>query len=310
MKVLFVCSGNSLNGIGIVVKNQAESLSKIGVQIEFFPIKGKGFFGYIRNIPLLRDYLQNSSFDIIHAHYSLSAFVASIASGKPLVVSLMGSDAYMSVLWSIAIRLFKGLRWDATIVKSSGMKNQLKMKKAIVIPNGVDLNKFKPISQTIARKHIGYSGTKKLLIFVSDPARDEKNYELALSAVAHLGRNDVELKPVYNVPSDEIPFYMNAADALLLTSKWEGSVNVIKEAMACNLPIVSTDVGDVKENTQDVNCCYICDGNPVSLAEGLQKILQMGTRTDGREKIISLKLDSESVAKRIIAVYEDIIGSE
>jgi teichuronic acid biosynthesis glycosyltransferase TuaC len=309
MRVLFVCSGNSTHGIGNVVFNQAESLRNQGVQIDFFPVKGKGLIGYTKNIPLLWKYLHNNKFDIIHAHYSASAFVASFAVRESLVVSLMGSDAFMSGLWSIAARFFYKFRWDVTIVKSKGMKEQLRMKKALVMPNGVDLNKFKTVPKTEARAHIGYSKTKKLIIFVSDPAREEKNFDLAKSAVKYLDRNNVELMPVFNVPSGEIPFYMNAADVLLLTSKWEGSVNVVKEAMACNLPIVSTDVGDVKENTSDVKGCYVCESNANSLSEGLKKALLLENRTNGREKILELKLDTESVAQKIIAVYEEISRS-
>lgn len=309
MRVLFVCSGNSPHGIGNVVFNQAESLRNQGIQIDFFPVKGKGLIGYTKNIFLLWKHLQNNKFDIIHAHYSASAFVATIAVRRSLVVSLMGSDAFMSVLWSITARFFYKLSWDVTIVKTKGMKEQLRMKKSLVIPNGVDLNKFKPVPKKEARAHIGYSETKKLIIFVSDPAREEKNFDLAKAAVKYLGRNNVELMPVFNVPSSEIPFYMNAADVLLLTSKWEGSVNVVKEAMACNLPIVSTDVGDVRENTADVIGCYVYENNPASLMEGLEKALQLETRSNGRAKIIELNLDSESVAKKLIAVYEGITGT-
>jgi teichuronic acid biosynthesis glycosyltransferase TuaC len=307
MKVLFVCSGNSSNGIGTVVINQAESIRKLGVQIEFFPLIGKGFTGYVKNIPRLRKYARSNNFDVIHAHYSASAFVASLAVSRPLAVSLMGSDAYMSRLWSLMAKFFYYLRWDATIVKTIGMKNKLRLKNVYIIPNGVDLEKYILMAKNLARDYIRYPRDKKLVIFLADPSRDEKDFKLANLSIKQLDRKDVDLVPVFNVPNSEIPYYLNAADVLLLTSKWEGSVNVVKEAMASNLPIVSTNVGDVEENAKDVTGCYICESNPLSLAEGLKKSLKLEFRTNGREKILKLKLDSESVAKKILAIYEDIV---
>jgi glycosyltransferase involved in cell wall biosynthesis len=100
--------------------------------------------------------------------------------------------------------------------------------------------------------------------------------------------------------------YMNACDVLVLVSKAEGSPNVIKEAMACNLPIVSTDVGDVTEIIDSTEGCYICDGNPEAVAAQLMNALRLNQRTNGRKRILSLSLDSREIAKRIIGIYEDI----
>lgn len=97
MKVLFVSSGNSEFGISPIIKNQGESLKQNGIDLYYFTIKGKGIKGYLKNIPILKKYLKNHNYDIIHAHYSLSAIVATLSGAKPLVVSLMGSDIYGNV---------------------------------------------------------------------------------------------------------------------------------------------------------------------------------------------------------------------
>jgi teichuronic acid biosynthesis glycosyltransferase TuaC len=305
MKVLFVSSGNS-GGSVFLIKNQALSLIEQGIDVIHFHIKGKGAIGYLKNIPKLRAELKSGNYDIVHAHYAFSGFMSTLGGCKNLIVSLMGSDVYTSIIIRLFSRVFYTFFWGATIVKTKKMSLLLKMPDAFIIPNGVDLNRYKIISKISARAHIGYSGNKKLVIFVSDPKRKEKNFGLAKLSVEHLGRTDIELLQVFNVPNKEIPFYMNSADVLLLTSKYEGSVNVVKEAMACNLPIVSTDVGDIKENLLSVRGCYVCKSEPNSLAEGLKKALLMEDRTNGRERIISLKLDSGSIAKKIIAVYEQI----
>jgi glycosyltransferase involved in cell wall biosynthesis len=305
MRVLFVSSGNK-GYLKVLVSNQASSLRSQGVAVEHFLIRGRGLLGYLGNVPRLRKDVKSGNYDIVHAHYSLSGFIAAMAGCKNLVVSLMGSDAYQGSFMRFAERLCYACFWKKTIVKTQEMKALLKMPKAHVIPNGVDLEEFFPMPKTVARKQINYHTNNKLILFVADPLRPEKNFKLAQQAVQSLNRCDIELMPVFNVTPPAIPFYMNAADVLLLTSEYEGSVNVIKEAMACNLSIVSTDVGDVKRNISGVTGCYICEKNPFALAEGLAEAIKVESNSNGREKLISLKLDSESIAKEIFAIYEQI----
>lgn len=305
MRVLFVSSGNT-GDIGVLVKNQAVSLIKEGIEIDFFLIKGRGVLGYLKNIRGIRHKFLRGNYDLIHAHYSLSAFAASLAGRFPLVVSLMGSDAYLSGIMRFFARFFYAVRWDVTIVKTERMKTMLKMSKAIVLPNGVDTDRFNVIPQTLSRERIGYSKTNKLIVFVANPKREEKNFALAKQAFDSLNIKDIELLPVFNKSNDIIPYYLNAADVLLLTSKWEGGVNVIKEAMACNLPIVSTDVGDVKLNTEGVTGVFICNNDSNSVANGLINALQLSERTNGRDNLFKRGLDSSSIAKRIILIYEAV----
>lgn len=307
MKVLFICSGNKAGKPGDVVFNQGESLRKQGIQIDYFTIEGGGFSGYFKSISLLRKYIRKNSYDILHAHYSLSAFTASLAKNRPLVVSLMGSDAYLSGILRGITKFFYRFFWDFTIVKSKEMHDLLKLKKAEIIPNGVDIERFNISDKENARIKLQRSFNENIIVFIADPARSEKNFVLAEESVKLLNRSDVKLLVVHGVPNSAIPDYMNAADLLLLTSKWEGSVNVVKEAMACNLPIVSTDVGDVKYNTQGVEGCFITRNNPEDVAKGIDFALRFNRRTNGREKLISMGLDSESTAKRIINVYKELI---
>jgi len=304
MKVLFVSSGNSQTGIGVLVKNQGESLKNNGVQIEYFTIIGKGLKGYLRNIPELRKFLKSNRFDIIHAHYSLSGIVALLAGARPLVVSLMGSDIEANLFLKLIFKMFRKFLEKNLIVKSESIKKKIKSIDAQVIPNGVDLIKFSLMDQKTAREKVGFSQDLKYIIFVADPARYEKNYKLTQKAYKLLNDNNVKLQVLYNAAHRLIPFYMNAADVVLLTSLWEGSPNVIKEAMACNCPIVSTDVGDVRAVLGNTEGCFITTFKPEDVAEKLKKTLAFGKRTDGREHI--RYLDSNVIAKKIIKFYEKI----
>lgn len=313
MKILFICSGNKSKGPSNLVVNQGISLIKSGVSIDYFTIQGKGCWGYFKNIKLLKRHLKKHEYDIVHAHYSFSGFVASLAGAKPLIVSLMGSDTYLNGFFRTIARIFYFLSWNCTIVKTEAMKHNLRMKKAQVIPNGVDLKLFKYTDKNEARKKIGYSKDKKLIIFVANPSRAEKNYKLALQSINQLKSYEAELLSVYNVSSEEVATYMSAADVLLLTSKWEGSVNVIKEALASNLPLVSVNVGDVAHNINGVSGCYLTSFNPQEIASKLEEAISFSekyNRTNGREKIVSLGLDSKSVALRIINLYNTVLATK
>ena len=148
MKVLFICSGNSENGISSTIYNQGESLKSVGVQVEYFLIIGKGVFGYFQNIFKIYKFLKKKKFDVIHAHYSLSAITASIAFARPLVVSLMGSDVQSKGVFKFLILLFSKYYWRETIVKSEYMAETMGIKNCNVLPNGVDLIKYKPLNKT------------------------------------------------------------------------------------------------------------------------------------------------------------------
>ena len=307
MKVLFVSSGNSKAGISQIVRGQGESLKKNGIDLDYFTIVGKGTKGYLKNIPRLRRFLRKKNYDLIHSHYSLSSIVASLSCKLPMVVSLMGSDVHMWFFWKSIIKTFYRFRWDATIVKSAGMKKSISLNNAIVIPNGVDFGLFKPIEKDVAKIKVGFNDKRRHIIFVANPKRPEKNYPLAKKAFELINYDSVELNTVSNVDQNIIPYYINVADILLLTSLWEGSPNVIKEAMACNCPIVSTDVGDVREVISNTEGCYICSYEPGDVADKIKKALDFSKRTDGREKI--KHLDAKIIAQKIIGVYNRVLDN-
>ncbi len=310
MKILLVASGNK-GDVNTLVKNQGKSLTEQGLIVDYYPIKGKGFAGYLRNIPGIRRAIKKGDYNIVHANYSLSAMAASLAGRFPMVVSLMGSDAYMNRFWQILIRFLTRLRWQVVIVKSQKMKKILRLKKAHVIPNGVNTDIFKPIDKEVARKEINYSGKEILILFAADPSRKEKNYTLAREAFKLLKEEKADLITVFGKSPEKITHYMNAANVLLLPSLWEGSPNIIKEAMACNCPVVATDVGDISWLFGKEPGHFIAPFDPAGFSEKLKQAINFSLstgRTNGRQRILELGLDSRSIAERIIAVYEQVIS--
>ena len=311
MRILFVTSGVRRNSPSPIIKAQAESLEKYGHELNFFLIQSAGITGYLSAVYQLRGFLKaNTGFDIIHAHYALSGIFSALAGAKPLVVSMMGSDLVFNKLLSIVIRIFAKYYWNVSIVKSRQMKFLSRIRHAQIIPNGVDLDLFTPVNADEARKKLGWDPDKKHLLFASDPGRSEKNFNLFVAATHLLESFDINIHVLNHIPHQSIPLYLNAANVIVLSSFREGSPNVIKEAMACNRPIVSTDVGDVRWLFGDTKGCYISSFDPKEFADALKKAIDFSNTTGftkGRERILQIGLSSENVAQKLINIYQSCL---
>ena len=306
MKVLFVASGNKKGGrVSAFVQSQFDSLQKEGLDMMMYPVVGHGWKGYLRNFRKLRRLILKEKPDVVHAHYSSCGYLAALAAmGQKTkkVVSILGSFPTESRKLKF-VRFCVDHVWHATLVKSERTRAQLD-RDLPVVPNGVDLDLFPLTSQDEARERVGFGKEGKYVIFVSDPARPEKQFGLAEEAVRLLHDESIHLVPVFNKPHSEIVAYMCAADVLIMTSANEGSPNVIKEAMACNCPIVVTDVGDVRWITEGVDGTYVSNTfEPEELSGLLNKALEFGARTQGRKRIVDLGLTSERVAQKLIRIY-------
>lgn len=317
MKVLFVCSGNSKNfDIIPFIKEQGESLRGEGIEVDYYPVTGKGLLGYIQAGFSLRKLLSKKDYNLIHAHFTYSGWTALIGvAGRkiPVVLSLMGSDANGEYKGenkvAMSSRLSFFLTWliqpfvKAIISKSANIEESVYRKhKSFIIPNGVNMQKFRPL-------HFNGNGAaangKRKVLFLGSSTKPGKNFPLAQAAVQQL--ENVELVCPYPVRHNEVPQYLNEADVLVFPSFMEGSPNVIKEAMACNCPIVSTDVGDVKWVFGETAGCYIASFDPKDFANKIELAInasQANGRTNGRQRIMELGLDMETVAKRLKIVYQ------
>lgn len=242
------------------------------------------------------------NYDIIHANHGLTSPFATLQPNLPAVTSLWGNEA--NGKYSSIVR-FCARRSVETIVMSDAMAADLSH-DVRVIPHGVDLDLFEPAPQVDARRHVGWSDDAWHALFPYAPSRPVKNYPLARTVVeaarTKLDR-PLELHSVYDVPHQEIPAYMNAADVLLLTSNHEGSPNAVKEAMACNLPVVATDVGDVAERLNSVTPSRVCR-NKQELVDSVVAILQSGERSNGRSAAAEVSL--EAMGDTLLEVYETI----
>ncbi len=286
------------------VKSQIDSLGKCGIDISILNINGDDtFFNYFTAAKKIKDIIKKNKIDIIHAHYSYSAIPALLAKTKiPIVVSLMGSDI-LGTPSKKGRMTFRGIfdkklsyfivnKVNHIIVKSNEMKSKINVDIPLdVIPNGVDFDFFRPIDKNLVRKQLNIKENIFVVLFLGNPKNYVKNFELARKSFEKLQRTfpNVEFLTPYGISPKEVVNYLNASDVLLFTSFWEGSPNLIKESQACNLPIISTDVGDVKEILSDTNNCFIVPFDENIIYDKLSVIYYNRTRTNGRQKVQHFK---------------------
>jgi teichuronic acid biosynthesis glycosyltransferase TuaC len=301
------------------VKAQIESMKKIGVDVSILNIKGnESKLNYLISIQRMRNLLKEKRFDIIHGHYVYSGWIAAFQRKAPVVVSFMGSDLHGSFkangtlylkgyfdIWVSKILQFfvKGI-----VVKSIEMqKKLLTKKKSVVLPNGVDFDLFREMSRDDACKKLGLDLKKKYILFAGHYKNPQKGFSILKKAIDILKveNHNVELLLAQGLEQNAIPFYMNASNVLALPSLREGSPNVIKEAMACNLPIVATDVGDVRELIEGVRGCKIVKRDPLEFVKAIKQIIATLDRTNGRSIIDHLRI--ENTAQRLKRFYEKLL---
>ena len=309
MKVLIICSGNS-GSISPFIQDQAESLEKYGVTIDYFLIRGHGVLGYLKNLSILKKHINSCKPDLIHAHYGLSGLLAAMQRKIPVIVTFHGSDINVkkNVKYSyLAAKLSK----ENIFVHSDLPRKIIYSKTSVnIIPCGVDLNVFYPDKSKRDQRNSAQDIKEKKVLFASRFSNPVKNYTLARKAVELLADN-VKLIELKGYSRSEVNRLMNSVDLLLVTSHSETGPLVVKEAIAANCPIVSTDVGDVREVIGETEGCYITSFEPGDVADKIKMALEFSEKRgmmQGRQRIIELGLDSENVVKRIINVYEQVLG--
>ena len=273
------------------VAEQAEALQQAGCEVVWFGVQGKGVSGYLRELPRLRKAIRSTRPDVVHAHYGLCGLLANMATRRvPVVTTYHGSDMNVRFVRPFS-RLAIGLSAWNIFVNGEWAKGR----KASVIPCGVNVVKAKGGEMKSERD-------KGRVLFAGAFDDAVKNAALAFEAMSGIDAELVELK---GYTREEVNRLLSEVRCLLMTSKSEGSPQIIKEAMVCGCPIVSVDVGDVKERIEGVNNCYIVPREPRAIREAIRKVT--AERTNGQKKIIADGLTNEQVANKIMDVYAHVM---
>jgi teichuronic acid biosynthesis glycosyltransferase TuaC len=297
VRVLFVIPGEPRGCSMICARRQAETLSTAGVEVFSACLRSRTSpLALWRDFLRFRKEMRRIRPDVVHAHFGTmtAMFAAVAAAGRPLVITYRGSDLNLlpgcrAALGHLLSQL-AALRAARIICVSRKLRARLwwRQSRAIVIPTGVDPEIFYPESRSMARRQLGWTHTEPVVLFNAGYDHQIKRLDLAQAALAAARRTIPELRLEIldgNVEPGLVPALMNAADCLLLTSDTEGSPAVLQEALACNLPIVSVDVGDAAERVDGVRHARIVARDAESLGKALKNMVRQPLRSDGRLKL-------------------------
>lgn len=309
---------------GTFVAEQVESVRARGVEVDVLhlPRHELGRYVYRGLGRKVKDAVASFDPDLVHVAYGgvMAETVTRSIRDRPVLVTFHGTDLLAGrasgFLHALALRLgvvasHRAARRAAGVIVVSrtlldALPRSLDRSRVWVVPNGVDLSRFRPLDWAECQRTLGWHPARTHVLFPASPSRPVKRFELAEAAVAAANRDgaDIELHALERVAHDDVPMWLNAASAILLTSAHEASPVIVKEALACNVPVVSVDVGDVCERVADVEGCFIADATPEDLAAKLLRALARGEPIAGRERVAELSL--ERVATQVHRIYASL----
>jgi teichuronic acid biosynthesis glycosyltransferase TuaC len=328
MRVLIVTNMYPTPGVphgGTFVAAQVESLRALAVEIEVWHLRrqeeGRGVYrGLAQKV---RRIVAAHEPDLVHVQYGgvLASRISGAVRDRPVLVSFCGDDLLGSpgagLLDFVAGRVNvvasrrAAARAAGIVVKSRNLYDALPRsvdrETVWILPNGVDLSRFRPMDNRECQRRLGWDVEHRHVLFPAPPNRSEKRFPLAEAAVAELdgATGRTELHSLSGIEHADVPIWLNAADVVLLTSSREGSPNAIKEALACNVPVVSVDVGDVAERLEGIAGCYLAEATPEDLARKLRHVLERPGRVDGQARMSELGI--ERVAARLRDIYQMLV---
>lgn len=310
--------------MGSATALQEKGLKELGVKIDvaFFDRLRYGRSVYRGMRDQIVEMVRQKRSDIVHVQFGgISAVNAVQACGRRCVITFHGTDLHggspkrlidkFSFKAGVIASKWAARRSGWNIAVSPELAERLAgvTARVSVIPTGVDYEVFRPIPRADAIGALGLDPSKKYVVFCDSMRAAVKRRELALAAMNYLRERglNAELLELHRVPHSKVPLYLNASDALLVTSDKEGSPNIVKEAIATNLPIVSVAVGDVPERIAGIFNCRILPRNASEIGGALLSVLSSPTRADGRESKRN-EIENLAVCKKILSVYQGIMS--
>ena len=310
---------------GPFVHDEVQALRRAGVDVDLYFVNGRANRLNYFEMPFeFYRRLRGGRYDIVHVHHAFCGLVATMQRTVPVVwtfhegeITGGAKDALREhpirhIAYSKNLKRFVARRVDAMIVVAGHLGEQLGRPDAVWIPAGVDMDLFVPMDTAAARTALGLPEGKRYVLFPSSPSRVEKRYDLASRAVDHLRKavpaaRDVELLTLDNVPHDRVPLYVNASELMLMTSSFEASPVTVREALACNVPVLCTDVGDARVVLDGIPACAIIEPEPVRIASALEKALSGPRRVESRSRMESYSL--RAGIRALLDVYAKVLAN-
>lgn len=299
-----------------VFKRQMESLRRDGCEIEMFFLRSRTDMAELfRERCRLRTRIAEFRPNLVHANMgTMTAFFCVVSTRLPLIISYRGSDlnprgpedTFWRWLFGHVLSQVSALRAASIICVSKGVRSKLwwRLDRAHVMPTGVDPQLFRPMPREEARKRMGWGNGERVVLFSAGVTARNKGIELVLGSMevarALCGEVRLEIMDGSTDP-DDVPWAMNAADCLVFGSYYEGSPNVIKEAVSCNLPVISVEVGDVRERLDGVSPSVIVARDPKAMGAAVAEMLRRPVRSNGHSTIAGIS--EKAVAEKIMEIY-------
>lgn len=308
MKVLLVHSGNSVTDSQeyTFVKEQGDALANQGVSVFYFAVKGKGAKGYLSSLPRLKQEIKDKEIDLIHAHYGFCGALCILQQAVPVVITFHNGETLTpkgKLVSSLAARFS-----DYNIFVAQHIHDKLLSipERYSILPCGIDMNQLPLLEKQTAIREMGLPEDRPNILFGGSFSNDRKNYPLAKAAIDLLpfSVNLIEMK---GFNRSEVNKLLCGCDLFLLPTKSEGSPQVVKEALACNCPIVATGVADIPQLLEGVRNSYTTGFDAREIASRIELILQNGERSDGRRRISELGLDNPQVAESLLSIYRLVL---
>jgi glycosyltransferase involved in cell wall biosynthesis len=302
MKVLLVGRFKSsfTNHLAPFIAEQAEALRAIGIQIEIFKITAYN----LQNYRLLLKIINQFQPDLVHAHYGITGLFTNLQRMVPVITTFHGSDINDSSVRLISKSAGKLSAYSIFVSPDLLVKSKC-TKNGMVLPCGVDTTTFRPIPKQLARRQLHLPSDKRFVLFSGAFADTVKNPSLAIEVASQLP--NLRLIELKDYTRNEVALLLNAVDACLLTSTSEGSPQLIKEALACNCPVVSVDVGDVALRLKGVTGCIVTSYDRNELVKSLEMVVNAQQRTNGRDRIMKDQLDNISIAHQLKSIYLNVL---
>ncbi len=290
------------------VRDQVDEVRKRGVEVDLFAFPpGRG--EYLPATRRLRTLLRQQRFDLVHAHYGLAGWVARLAGARPLLVTFHGTDVRHHIVGHLSRRL----AWRADLIAGvsralfepeDGRPGLPAVPGAAVLPCGPDLSRFGPSPRPQARAALGLDPSAPFLFFPANPARPEKRGDRAAELAAACG---AELRTGGSIEPEQMPLWLNAASAVIVTSDYEGFGMAAIEALACDVPVLSTPVGIAPYALGGVEGCLSADFNVSAWEVVARRHLEApDPRVTGAARAQTLA--AAPMAERVIEAYETVIA--
>jgi teichuronic acid biosynthesis glycosyltransferase TuaC len=293
---------------GQFVRDQVDALRRSGVDVELHSFRA-GTRNYPRAVASIRRILRRERFELVHAHFGLAGWCALLAGARPLVVTFHGTDVRHPLTGFLTRRLVNRLDLIAAaslaLFSPEGGRPALPRRPGAnaVLPTGADLDRFQPASRVEARESLGLEADGRYLLFPAQSSRPVKRYDRAQEVAALLG---AELLSGDGIDSVQMPTWMNAANAVVVTSDNEGFGMVAVEALACDVPVFSTPVGIAPFLLRGLNGCLSAQFDAKAWAEAIRPHLDAADpRVAGRDR--ASWFSAQLMAERVIEAYREVL---